>query len=358
MELRIENGAVTLTTLVTFAAVLALFTLTSAAKALPADDAKTEGTCVKLAAAHRLAPTAAGALAIGDCFERAGRTGSARAAFDEARVLAKREAEQAERRLLALEERRPTMILDAPDGLARGTTIRLDGIPIDPAAVGTPIPMEAGPHLLEVSQGTSRWSRHIDLEASGALHVSLLGDAPAHRQVALGKVGPLADARGPLRTPREEPIVEAPPAAAEAEKAAVANTTRAATAPLALSAPLAPLAAAKPKIRWEAHRISGVAIGTAGVVALVVGAVFGVEAIAKKSASNDGHCNASDICDSQGRSLRADAIQVGNAATVALFGGGAAVASGLALFFTAPVTSSESAGVALTPGGVRLRGRW
>jgi hypothetical protein len=95
-----------------------------------------------------------------------------------------------------------------------------------------------------------------------------------------------------------------------------------------------------------------------------VGAVFGVKAITSKNASNDGHCDAADYCDAAGRSLRAEAIGAGNVSTAMLFAGGAAVASGLALFFTAPAAANGAhgdragAGLTLGPGTLHLTGRW
>jgi hypothetical protein len=283
-----------------------------------------EGPCAKFVAAQRLAPTAGGAIAMGDCFERAGKTGSARAAFDEARVLSRREAADAERRLAALEQRRPTVILiiqDAP-GVARGTSIRLDGVPIDPAAVGTPIPAEPGPHLVEVSRGASRWSTQADVGATGAVEITL----PA--EFAAQDAREVRDA-APEPPPLDQTLASVPPAP--------------------------PPGPVTPKVQWEAHRISGLTIGIAGVAALVVGAVYGGVAISKKNASNDGPCNAADVCTPTGGELRADAMRAGNISTVALFAGGAAVASGLALFFTAPA-ARKSIGLSASLTGARLVG--
>jgi hypothetical protein len=91
--------------------------------------------------------------------------------------------------------------------------------------------------------------------------------------------------------------------------------------------------------------------------------VFGVEAITKKAASNDGHCNAADYCDTIGRSLRADAMRAGTISTITLFAGGAGIASGAAVFFTAPADRDDARprgdlGLRVGVGDVRLVGRF
>jgi hypothetical protein len=226
--------------------------------------------CPKLVAAQKLQPTTDGAIEIGDCFEKA-----AKAAFAEARTLARRAADDAEQRIAHLEHPSPA-------------TAPIEAAP--PAAVPAP----ADP---------------------------------------LSTPGPIA----------EEPLAES-------------SVTPPPAPPPALPPP--PAVTSKP---WGAHRVASVVVGSAGVVALGVGAVFGVKALTGKNASNDGPCDAADYCDATGRGLRAEAIRAGNVATATLFAGGAAVASGLSLFFTAPVTAPEGragAGLTLGPGALHLTGRW
>lgn len=284
-------------------------------------DGKLDEACPKLAEAQKLAPSATTALAVGDCFARAGKSASALAAFDEARALAAHAAGEAERRMKEIEARQPRVVLSAPGGLAPGTTIRLDGVPIDPAAVNAPIPLEPGLHLVETSRGGTTWRARVQVEPSGTASVPLPGPPPD------------ATAPAPPPSPPPPPPAAPPPAAT----------------------PPPPTA---PKIPWEGHRISGIALGVAGGVGLIVGTVLGVRAITEKRASNAGPCNAADYCDSTGRALRADAMRAGNAATVSLFAGGALVASGVALFLTAPTARGSRVGLSAGPGDVRLVGRW
>jgi hypothetical protein len=116
---------------------------------------------------------------------------------------------------------------------------------------------------------------------------------------------------------------------------------------------------------WSARRIAGVTVGLGGVVGLAVGSVFGVLAISKKNDSNaNEHCDASDACDSIGKSLRADSIHAGNVSTGLFVAGGVLVAGGIVLMVTAPSggkgpdAGRPAAALAFGPGSLSLRGRW
>jgi len=117
---------------------------------------------------------------------------------------------------------------------------------------------------------------------------------------------------------------------------------------------------------WGAQRVSGVAVGGAGVIGIVIGSIFGVQALSKKNASNaSGHCDASDACDPTGIRLRSDSIRAGNISTATFVIGGVALAGGIVLFVTAPSSAatvtrgtSAQAGLMVGPGSVYLTGRW
>jgi hypothetical protein len=104
------------------------------------------------------------------------------------------------------------------------------------------------------------------------------------------------------------------------------------------------------------QRYAAIGVGAVGVVALVVGTVFGLDASGKLRDSNaDNHCDGSDACDPTGLSLRKDATSAATASTVAFVIGGVAVAGGVALWLTAPrATSAPAVGIAPRPGGAAL----
>jgi hypothetical protein len=74
----------------------------------------------------------------------------------------------------------------------------------------------------------------------------------------------------------------------------------------------------------------GIAVASAGVVAVGVGAVFASQAISKNNESKSG-CDG-NVCDATGKQERLDAIAAGNRATAAMVIGGALVATGAVLF--------------------------
>lgn len=276
---------------------------------------KLDEACPKFAAAQKLDPTITTALNIGECLERAGKTASAWAAFDEARTLARRAADatreaEAERRLRQLDPKLARLLLVAPPGgIPAGAEVRIDGIAVGAAAVGTGIPVDPGAHVIEV-------------------------------------VGPGGAARTEVTVP------------------ARAGTT---SASLALPAAHPPIAAPPPAViepplvsPWGPQRIAGVSVGAAGLAALAVGSIFGAQALAKKSASDDGPCDAHNLCDAVGKQLRAEGMRAGNVSTALFVAGAAGVAAGVVVFLTAPKPAAGSARVSLSVGAGRvdLLGRW
>lgn len=110
------------------------------------------------------------------------------------------------------------------------------------------------------------------------------------------------------------------------------------------------------------QRIVGVVVGGAGVVALGMGTVFGLNALSKNSDSNmNGHCDSSG-CDVTGRQLRNDALSAATASTVAIVAGAALIMGGAVLWFTARAPTTPRVGLAgfLTgrDGSIVLRGSW
>jgi hypothetical protein len=81
------------------------------------------------------------------------------------------------------------------------------------------------------------------------------------------------------------------------------------------------------------QRVIGLTTAGAGGLALSLGAVFGLEAIRLKNASNrDNHCDATG-CDTEGLALRETAVRDGRWATGLFIGGALAAAVGLTLYF-------------------------
>lgn len=131
-----------------------------------------------------------------------------------------------------------------------------------------------------------------------------------------------------------------------------------------------PEAAAGTRPFWGPQRIVGVAVGGAGVVGVVVGAVFGGITFGKVSASKaNGNCTPNlSTCNAVGEQLQHDANTTASVSNAAFAIGGAALVAGVVVFFTAPHADAgpapSGAWVRVAPvadagmTGVLVRGGW
>ncbi|MDP9151748.1 MAG: hypothetical protein M3O36_17635, partial [Myxococcota bacterium] len=99
--------------------------------------------------------------------------------------------------------------------------------------------------------------------------------------------------------------------------------------------PLGP-AEAVPNGDGSSRRWIGLGLGGVGVAGVTLGAVFGLAAKSKLDQSNAGFCDATDHCNASGLALRKDATQAAMGSNIGLAIGGAALATGLVLYLTAP----------------------
>jgi serine/threonine-protein kinase len=264
-----------------------------------------EHACSKFAEAQRLFPTPGTLLNLGDCYQHLGKLASAWGAYKQAEIAA-RNAGDTERqeaggqRAQAIDGQlsKLTIIVaeDAPKG---ALTVTRDGTPVGEGQWGAAVPVDPGEHAIVVAApGYRQWSTTV-----------VVGSAGAAVAVNIPKLSPASEGTGGLSGPW-----------------------------------------------WTGQRIAGVAVGGAGVVGLVVGAVFGAQAIAKNDASK-AQCSPSDpgLCNPMGATLRGDAKTAGNASTGTIVAGGLLTAGGVVLVLTAPAAKVEVAPQAL---GVVMRGRW
>jgi hypothetical protein len=89
-------------------------------------------------------------------------------------------------------------------------------------------------------------------------------------------------------------------------------------------------------------RSVAVATGSAGALALGVGAGFAVASIAAYS-DGGAYCNAQNACSARGVALRGDALTYGDVATGLFIGGALTVAGAVVLWLTSPRASARSA---------------
>jgi hypothetical protein len=290
--------------------------LFNAAKAL-LESGQYVDACAKFAESKRLAPGLGVTLYLADCYEHIGRTASAWTEFRSAEGLARarndKRADVARGRAQDLEVKldRITIIV-APTIPQAGLVVLRDGVTVSSEEWGLAVPVDPGDHVVVFS-------------APGRAQRTL----PAH-------VGPEAP-NATVRLDRLEDSTSPPPPAPVL-----------ATAPVTSVATPAPASEAAPADPGRTRRWIGIGVGAAGVVGVALGAVFGLGAKSKLDQSNDGPCDASNSCTQAGLDLRHQASSAAGASTVFFVLGGAAVATGVVLYLTAPKPST-TVGLALTP---------
>jgi hypothetical protein len=203
------------------------------------------------------------------------------------------------RRVDQLNQAIPTIVFEAKDGAGSDLTnvkVAIDGQPLSDHLDGTELAVDPGEHrFLFEAAGTSVEKVIVVSQGEKARHERVvIGAAPA-------PVPPVAPA----------PVEAVAPAGSDSGKT----------------------------LRW-----AGVGIGAAGLVGVVVGAVFGGIASSKASHSKD-ECSTPTNCPNHGQSV-ADyntASTDATVSTVAFVAGGVAVAAGVVLYFVAP--KAKAAGI-------------
>jgi hypothetical protein len=279
--------------------------------------------CPKFEASQRLDPGLGTMLNLAECYEKTGRTASAWAEYREAIPLAraagsKARQDLASERAQALQERLSTLTIRAMSGDDVGAhlEVRRDGVALQEAELGSPIPVDPGEHVIEaVAPGKRPWTSKVQVT----------GDA----------------AKVSVEIPSLQAAVSGEPTAAPIMTAAGGNTAPAADKP----------AGGSPQ------RLAGVVIGGAGVVGFGLGTIFGLQASSKWS---DAKAACSDYpygCGAVGQDLRSGARSAATVSTVGFIAGGALLATGLVLYFTAP-KQRESVALGIGPGSAFVQGRF
>jgi len=281
--------------------------------------------CPKFEASQQLDPGLGTLLNLADCYEKLGKTASAWAEYREAIPLARASGSKVRQdlaieRAQALESRLSTLTIRAMAGSdSAALEIRRDGVPVLPAELGSPIPVDPGTHVVEASApGKRPWTSKLEITKDATkLEVevpALSADLPA----------------SPAAAAALKPVTEVPP-----DSGARSGSTQKTTA---------------------------VVVGAAGVVGLGLGAVFGLLASSEWQDAKD-HCTAYPYgCDAKGLDLHSSAQSKATVSTVAFVAGGAALAAGAVLWFSVggrennQARAKESVAFGVAPGGALLRG--
>jgi hypothetical protein len=273
--------------------------------------------CAKLGESVRLEASVGGLAKLAECEEHIQRLVASRGHWQQAEDLARarsdRRAARVSRELQRVDAMVPKLVLDAPADTS--LVLEPEDLPITAAMLGTPFPVEPGDHTVVASApGKRSWTGSLHA-ADGAvvrLSVPALLDAP--------------------------PVAVPPPPAAQPPP----DRRRADEAP-----PGAQLAARPGPPRWLAYAGWGGAAIAAGL-----GAWLGLEAEAKKNASDASGGCVGNACPAPQYALRDDARTYGDWSTGMFVAAGALAASGIVVFITA------RARITPTVGGVSVTGAW
>jgi hypothetical protein len=269
--------------------------------------------CPKLVASHKLAPAVGTLLNLADCYERAGQLASAWARFHEAIALAQRlgrpdREKTAKERADKLEPRLIRLTIVSQES---GAEVKLDGNVLDPAVLGTALPVDPGKHAIEASaKGKKPFTMTVEVSdrtRSSSVEVPALDVDPDAKPAGGGGGG----GSGNDGRPPDEKTSDG-----------------------------------------SVQRIGGLATMGVGVVGLGIGAIFGLRTSSKWNETKT-HCTASFECDRDGVILAAESKNAGTVSTISFIAGGVLLAGGAVLYFTAPSAPPASTG-ALKPRDVRV----
>lgn len=274
--------------------------------------------CAKLEASEKADPGIGTMLYLGECYEKQGRFASAWATFREAASMADTvgqtdRAKKGQARADKLEPRlsRLTIVLAPESANIPGLEVRRGSVTVSTAVLGTAVPVDLGEYVVSVSApGYETAERSVKVEGEGT---SATVEIPA--LVKLPEAAPASNAE-PELAPRSP----------------------------GSSTPAEPETPASP---GQTQRTLGLVLGGVGLAGLGVGGVFGILALSSNGSSD---CDGELCLTEGGASAAADARSQAQIADIALLAGGALLATGAVLYFTAP---SPSESVALE---LRIRG--
>jgi len=265
--------------------------------------------CSKLEASHKLDPTTGTLLALGDCYELNGQTASAWTTFHDARAMARKandktRADEAERRAGLLEPKLTKIMIDVPqDTRVSGVEVRRNGKLVEPAMYGLEVAIDPGKQTIDATApGQQVWTTNIVVEATAT-----------------------------VTTVRIPSLVEMKPAVVEyvAPKSPPQNS-------------VTPNDSSSNGMGTQ--KTIGIIVAGVGVVGIVVGSVFGAQAISKvNDASTQCVGNDPPRCfSSLGVELHQQANTAANIANVGIGVGAAAVLGGIILIAVAPKNAPKT----------------
>jgi hypothetical protein len=298
------------------------------ARALMRDGRYSEA-CPKLEESQQLDPGGGTLLNLGICHENQGRTATAFRELTDALALAGRDSradreKTASKHLDALAPRLSRLTVQVSSDVAcLDFVVKVDDIALAPDDIGKAAPLDPGKHhVTAAAPGCQPWSTEF-----------VLGPVADQREVSVALLANTPSTTAPSGV---TPIPVAPPA-----------TPR----------PLAP--APMEHVGYDSGssmRVTGYAIGAAGIAAVGVGAYFGISAVVLKNRS-DSACPTGDGCNTpKGVTDFDDAKTHAHIADIAIGAGLVAIGVGTYLVIRAGSKEKPAHTVGLSIGGVRSGG--
>jgi hypothetical protein len=291
--------------------------------------------CEKFEASQKLDPAVGTMLNLADCYEKTGRTASAWATFRETATAARAggspdREELARSRAAALEQRLSTILVQAKTGIQ----ISKDGRPLEPAMLGTPIPVDPGKHVIAATApGKKPWSETVEI------------------------------GNDRVRLELHVPELEAIPGAAPSTTQAVPSSAPGGTTSYAPTTP----SPEQVRRSGKGQRIVAGGVGVVGLIGAGLGVYFTARASSLWSDARS-HCSPyPGNCTDEAASLSRDAKEAGNLATIAGILGAAGLVGAAVLWFTAPRSDmppsqraaarvEPSVSIGVGPGSLVVRG--
>jgi hypothetical protein len=285
------------------------------------EQGKVSEACGKFTASYDIEPMVGTLFNLANCHEQEGRTASAWAEFLRAASMARSQS-QADREEIArgrardLEPKLMRLRIEVPEAVRlAGLEVTLGSTPVEPAAWGSPIPVDPGEQVIRATApGKEPREDRVTLTTEGAtvvFELRPLNDAPTEPVVVPAP-------------PREEPPAPPPPRSE-------------------------PLGADSDPGRSQ--RTVGLVVGAIGAAGLATGAVFG--ALAKgdwEDAKAEG-C-ASGACPTpSGQTASEGANDKALIGTIGVGAGGAFLIGGIILYLTAPSASDNTSATLYTTAG-------
>lgn len=272
--------------------------------------------CPKFEASQEMDPGLGTMLNLAECYEKTGKTASAWAQYREAIPIARsagsREREElATERAKALQDRLSTLTIRVTAKDA-ALDVRRDGVPVHVAQLGTPIPVDPGEHTVEATaEGKQPWSKKVE-------------------------VGPDA-------------------AKVEVEIPALADATQAATTTTTTHGDVKLDSGTTPSSSGSSQRTLAYVAGGLGIVGVGAGVFFGLSA---SSDWDDAKSDCNDFpygCSQAALDARESASSKATLSTIGFIAGGALLATGAVLFFTAGSGETKTA-FGVGPGSAFVKG--